>query len=153
MKTRENIYFALIVGATIVTLLGSAGKAIAFHPSGHTYQVLVTSSFGTQFTDCFRYNTGGILIIDGLGGSGVYDHDNRGTNVTKTQGINTGGTVELATHAQHKSRFKKIKGDAISRAGDTFTFDGFENPGCVRSPIILGPEANLGLEANPYENP
>lgn len=151
MKTRENIGVALIVGVAVVTLLGFAGKAIAFHPTGHIYQVLVTSSFGTQFTDCYRYNTDGTLIIDGLGGSGVYNHDKRGATKTKTQGINTGGAVGLATHAQHKGNNRKVVGDAISAFGDTFTFAGSENPLCG----ILGPEANLGLEleGNPYENP
>src|SRR5215510_7012888 len=127
IKTREHICFALLVGVTIVTLLGSASKAIAFHPSGHIYKVLVKSSFGTAFSDCYRYNADGTLIIDGLGIPGVYDHDNLGANNRKTQGINADESFGLATHAQHGLvAHPTVNGDAISTFGDTFIFEGSE---------------------------
>lgn len=131
----KNICPALLVGVTIVTLLGSVGKAIAFHPPGHTYEVRVTPSYGGMFTDCFRYMDDGTLIIDSLGIPGVYAHDLLGLVDIRTQGINADTMLGLATHASHLGThtvgaFTRVKGDAISTMGGTFTFEGFENPGC-----------------------
>lgn len=146
-KKRENSRFALIVGATILTLLGSAGKVIAFHPAaGHTYEVLVTSSLGSSFPDCYRYNADGTLIIDNLGIPGVYDHDELGEANRRTQGINADAVFGLATHALHPHSFTEVSGNAIGTDGVTYTFDGIENPGCVAGPV--GP-----IPSNPYNQP
>jgi hypothetical protein len=112
----------------------------------NSHKVLVTSSFGTEFPDCFRYDADGTLIIDGLPDiPGVYDHDKLSALNPKTQGINADESFGLATHATHKSRCTKVQGDAMSTAGDTFTFKGSENPRC-EVPLTIS-------KANQYKKP
>jgi hypothetical protein len=80
--TAKCLAAALIAGA-----IASGGAAFA-NPTGVTYKVRVTTSFGTKFTDCFAFDGAGNLTVSGYGPL-VYTLGGFGKDVSRFMSVST----------------------------------------------------------------
>ena len=118
-----------------------------------TYRVSVESSFGTTFTDCFRFNTpnSGDLSADLLGQTLTYRHGKLDTVRRRFKAVTRDNAFEI----MYFGRFitpddqipPRITGEAINELGDTFVFSGVRDEACTSSSETLLPN---GSGMNPY---
>ena len=141
-----------IVALTVLSF--AAAFALAFAPlrslyaevSGHIYQVTVKSSFGTTFTDCFRFEAPqpGFLTIDGLGPAIRYSHGQLDPLPplipTSFKAVSLfGQPLSIMLFGEEVEGLEQLSGEAINEFGDTFVFSGLEVPACV---LTLDPAAS-----------
>jgi len=140
-----------IVALTVLSFV--AAFALAFAPlsslfaevSGHIYQVTVKSSFGTTFTDCYRFDIPqpGFLTIDLLGQAIRYSHGQLDPLPplipTSFKAVSLfGQPLSIMFFGEEVEGLERLNGEAVSEFGDTFVFSGLEVPACV---LTLDPAA------------
>ena len=136
-----------IVALTVLSF--AAAFALAFAPlrslyaevSGHIYQVTVKSSFGTTFTDCYRFDTPqpGFLTIEGLGPAIRYRLGQLDPLPGGTPGVDTrfkavslfSQPLSIMFFGEEVEGLEQLNGEAVNEFGDTFVFSGLEVPTCV----------------------
>lgn len=112
-----------------------------------TYEVQVRSSFGTEFTDCFRFDVPGNfrLTIDGFGPPLTYRfgdlNGERGRFKSVSRGADSGAPFEIMFFGNFLD-FGGIKGEALNEFGNSFVFRGARNESC---PLAVSEAAK-----NPY---
>jgi len=112
---------------------------------GHIYQVTVKSSFGTTFTDCYRFDTPqpGFLTITGLGPAIRYRHGQLDPLAplidTSFKAVSLfGQPLSIMFFGEEVEGLERLNGEAVNEFGDTFVFSGLEVPACV---LTLDPAA------------
>jgi len=127
-----------IAALTVVTLgfvlVGSTHADV----TGNTYHVTVVSSFGTTFTDCFRFdNPGpGLLTIDGLQTFITYRHGQLDAIGTSFKALSRPAQGEQAMfYGEELTGLTQLNGEALV-GGGTFVFSGPLDPFC---PASYGP--------------
>ena len=99
-----------------------------------TFEAQVHSSFGTVFTDCFRFNAprAGLLFIDGFGTPLLFRFGDLNTDRFAYQAITrtgSGAPFAIMFHGKFPS-LGRIKGQALNEFGDTFVLAGERNDSC-----------------------
>jgi hypothetical protein len=114
--------------------------------SGHIYGVTVKTSFGTTFTDCYRFDTPqpGFLTIDGLGPAIRYSHGQLDPLPplipTSFKAVSLfGQPLSIMLFGEEVEGLEQLNGEAVNEFGDTFVFSGLEVPACV---LTLDPAAS-----------
>ena len=105
--------------------------------TGNTYHVTVVSSFGTTFTDCFRFdNPGpGMLNIDQLGFPVTYVHGQLDAVGTRFKSVSTSGQpLSIAFNGEELTALTLLNGEAVNEFGDSFVFSGPQELPCVPGP-------------------
>ncbi len=69
--TKRSLLMGIAVGLALVVAAPAFGDAIPKTVANKVYSVNVQTSFGTTFTDCFRF-TASTLEVDGCGDSGPF---------------------------------------------------------------------------------
>jgi hypothetical protein len=114
-----------------------------------TYEVVVRSSVGAIFTDCFRFDRpqSTVLTIDGLG-SILYTHGGLGNRLTRFKGVGAAGNAAISFFGRFRENFRRISGEAVSNAGGgvAFIFSGRRREGCGRSSV----DPASGALGSPY---
>jgi hypothetical protein len=140
---------ALAMVSFVALTLGLAPLSNAYAtPTGETFRVTVKSSFGTTFTDCYRFDfpNAGDLTIDLLG-----------QVITWRQGQLDDPDASVRFKAVSRSRqplaimffgeeivvLEQLTGEAVSEFGDTFVFSGLET-GVSTSPGLCVPSGTAG---------
>ena len=123
-------------------------------PAGETFKVTVKSSFGTSFTDCFRFDVPGAgdLTIDGLGQVITYrfgqldspEASARFKAVSRFQ-----QPLSIMFFGEEIEALEQLTGEAVNEFGDTFVFSGPET-GSSTSPNRCVPS---GTTADYYYQP
>jgi hypothetical protein len=139
-----------IVGLTILSFavlaFGLAPlRSIYAEVSGHIYRVTVKSSFGTTFTDCFRFDVlqPGFLTIDGLGPAIRYRHGQLDPLPplipTSFKAVSLlGQPLSIMFFGEEVEGLEQLNGEGVNEFGDTFVLTGPEVTTCVAT----GSEAN-----------
>jgi hypothetical protein len=98
-----------------------------------TYEVVVQSSAGATFTDCFRFDRpqSTVLTIDGLG-SILYTHGGSAIAPTVSRGCVLRVTPRSVSLAASREKFRRISGEAVNNGGVAFVFSGRRREGCGR---------------------
>lgn len=123
---RKNIWLSVL-------FLLAATPALA-DVTGNTYHVTVVSSFGTTFTDCFRFdNPGpGMLNIDLLGFPITYVHGQLDAVGTRFKSVSRSGQpLSIAFNGEELTALTLLNGEAVSESGDSFVFSGAQELPCV----------------------
>jgi len=128
-------------------------RSIYAEVSGHIYQVTVKSSFGTTFTDCFRFDSPqpGLLTIDGLGPAIRYSHGQLDPLPplipTSFKAVSLlGQPLSIMFFGEEVEGLERLNAEAVNEFGDTFVFSGLEVPACV---LTLDPAAPAA--SSPYQ--
>ncbi len=103
-------------------------------PTNTTYRVKVVSSFGTTFTDCYRFDTPGIgdLSIDLLGQVITYRHGQLNTKEERFKAVaRSGQALAIMFFGETFDPLDQLTGEAVSEFGDTFLFSGPSDAACV----------------------
>jgi hypothetical protein len=104
-----------------------------------TFRVTVKSSFGTTFTDCFRFDVpaAGDLTIDGLLGQvSTYRHGQLDTVDTQFKAVSRAGALLSIMHyGEEIEALEQLTGQSVNGFGDTFVFSGPET-GPSTSPAL-----------------
>jgi hypothetical protein len=131
-----------IAALTVVTLgfvlIGSTYADV----TGNTYHVTVVSSFGTTFTDCFRFDVPGAgdLSIDGLGQTITYRHGQLDAIGPSFKAVSRfGQPLSIMFHGEELSGLTQLNGQAVNEFGDTFVFSGPLAPSCPMTPATTSP--------------
>jgi hypothetical protein len=107
-----------------------------------TYEAEVTTSFGTVFTDCFRFNVPDPkdLFIDGFGTPLLFRFGDLNQNKNQFQAITVTGSGALFAIMFHGKfgAFDRFSGQAVNEFGDTFVFSGQRNDLCPASTRAKG---------------
>ena len=130
----------------IIALTGLSFVAIAlgFAPissiyaevTGRIFRVTVKSSFGTTFTDCFRFDIPalGALTIDGLGPPITYRHGQLNQDEFRFKAVSRFlQPLSIMFFGEEVEGLEQLNGEAVNEFGDTFVFSGPEVPSCVRT--------------------
>lgn len=122
----------------IIIVMGLFSTAVMADVAGRTFEANVISSFGTQFSDCFRFDDAGNVFVDGLGQTQTFSQDFLGNSPAAWQSSSrTGDALAIAFHGRERDAMSWI-GNGINETGDTFIVIAFENPGCVVAPATYG---------------
>ena len=102
-----------------------------------TYEAQVESSFGTTFTDCFRFNVPDPknLLIDNFGVPLLFRFGDLNQNKDQFQAITltrSGAPFAIMFHGRFGA-FDRFSGQAVTELGDTFVFSGQRNDLCSTS--------------------
>ena len=130
---------ALTVLSIAVFALGIAPISSIYAQSavtGHIYRVTVKSSFGTTFTDCFRFDVPalGFLTIDGLGPPIIYRHRQLDEIRLQFKAVSRfGQPLSIMFYGEEVEGLEQLNGQAVSEQGATFVFSGPEVPSCIRT--------------------
>jgi hypothetical protein len=111
-----------------------------------TYEVVVQSSAGATFTDCFRFDRqqSTVLTIDGLG-SILYTLGGLGNRPNRFKGVGAAGNAAISFFGS-KRKFRRISGEAVNNGGVAFVFSGRRREGCGRSSV----DSASGALGSPY---
>ena len=123
-----------------LTVSSFAAFALALAPlsstyaqvTGRTFRVTVKSSFGTTFTDCFRFDVPGAgdLTIDGLlvlGQVSIYRHGQLDTVDTQFKAVSRAGApLSIMHYGEEIEALEQLTGQSVNEFGDTFVFSGPE---------------------------
>jgi hypothetical protein len=141
-----NLRYDFVSALLVVGMMFFATPTMAV--DGSTYEVDVVSSFGTKFSDCFRFDTSGNLVIDLLVKPQTFAHTNLDTHPSKWQSSSkSGDPLAIVFHGRTNESGKEIEGDAINEFGETFIFGGIINPDCVAGAAASKEKEGSG---NPY---
>jgi hypothetical protein len=102
--------------------------------TGKTFNVTVVSSFGTTFTDCFRFDSpaAGDLTIDGLGQTVTYGHGQLDAVGTRFKAVSRfGQPLSIMFYGEETTALTLLNGEAVSEAGATFVYSGPQAMPCV----------------------
>jgi hypothetical protein len=104
------------------------------------FEVQVHSSFGTTFTDCFRFSAPrtGILNIDGFGSPLTYRFGGLDSDRLAWKSVTISPPPFAIMFFGQFSPFGRIKGEALNEFGDTFILNGVLNESCSLAPTGLG---------------
>src|SRR5262249_47762652 len=122
---------------TALTLFSFAAFALALAPlsstyaqvTGKTFRVTVKSSFGTTFTDCFRFDVpvAGSLTIDGLFQVLTYRHGQLDTVDTQFKAVSRFlQPLSIMHYGEEIEALEQLTGQSVNEFGDTFVFSGPE---------------------------
>ena len=151
MKTSKRVLMSLAVAVGLAVLVIGVGvvhaqrQALPAGPSNTIYGVMIVSSFGTNFTDCFRFdNPGpGDLSIDGLGQTITYRHGQLDTNSERFKAVSRSGqALAIMFFGEAVDPLNRLNGEAVNEFGDTFVFSGTSNPTCPAGPSSINPYLN-----------
>ncbi len=135
--TGSLAFLSIVLGAT-------AG------PANTTYRVSVVSSFGTTFTDCFRFDApnSGDLSIDLLFQVITYRFGQLNTVSSRFKSVSRSGqALSIMFFGEAFDPLNQLTGEAVNEFGDTFVFSGPSDAACV--PRLFG--GTLGTwTTNPY---
>lgn len=118
------------------------------HAAPTTHEVTVQSSFGTTFTDCFRFDTPAVgdLTIDLLGSVLTSRGGERDTVGGRFKAVTRDDAFEIMFFGRFRDRRAQLEGgEAVNEFGDTCIFLGHINEACSTT-------ASTGTErkVNPY---
>ncbi len=101
-----------------------------------TYEVVVRSSAGTTFMDCFRFDRpqSTVLTIDGIG-SILYAHGGLGNRLKHFKGVGAAGDAAISFFGRFTGKFRRISGEAVTNGGVAFVFSGRRRERCGRSSV------------------
>ncbi len=142
---------ALTVLALGVLALGLAPISVTYaQVTGRIFRVTVKSSFGTTFTDCFRFDTpnSGDLSIDLLFQVITYRFGQLNTVSSRFKSVSRSGqALSIMFFGEAFDPLNQLTGEAVNEFGDTFVFSGPSDAACV--PRLFG--GTLGTwTTNPY---
>lgn len=146
MDRRKRMHGLSVVLLSVLTealLLFSIVPGATAGPDNTIYVVTVVSSFGTTFTDCYRFDTpgNGDLPIDQLGQVITYRHGQLNTVASRFKAVSRSGQpLAIMFFGEAVDPLNRLTGEAVSEGGDTFVFSGPSTASCV-----LG-----AFPANPY---
>jgi hypothetical protein len=117
-------------------------------PAGETFRVTVKSSFGTTFTDCFRFDVPGAgdLAIDELGQVITYRFgqlDSPEASARFKAVSRSGQPLAIMFFGEEIEALEQLTGEAVNEFGDTFVFSGPET-GPSTSPGLCVPSGTAG---------
>ena len=129
---------ALTVLSIAVFALGIAPiSSIYAEVPFHIFRVTVKSSFGTTFTDCFRFDVPapGALTIDGFPfGPVTYRVGQLNQDVFRFKAVSRSSQpFSIMWFGEEVEGLEQLNGEAVSEFGDTFVFSGPEVPSCIRT--------------------
>jgi hypothetical protein len=127
--------------------------------AGKTFRVTVKSSFGTTFTDCYRFDVpvAGSLTIDQLFQVITYRQGQLNTVDTRFKSVSRGfQPLSIMFYGEEIEALEQLTGEAVSEFGDTFVFSGPETgPSTSPSLCVPGPasatSSGASTGASPYE--
>jgi hypothetical protein len=126
---------ALTMVSFVALTLGLAPLSNTYaNPTGNTFSVTVKSSFGTTFTDCYRFDVPGAgdLTIDLLGQVITYRHgqlDNPDARVASERFKAVSRSrqpLAIMFYGEEIEALEELTGEAVNEFGDTFVFAGPE---------------------------
>jgi hypothetical protein len=112
-----------------------------------TYEVVVRSSAGTTFMDCFRFDQpqSTVLTIDGLG-SILYTHGGLGNRLKHFKGVGVAGNAAISFFGRFTRNFRRTVGEGVNSGGVAFVFSGRRRQGCFGSSV----DSASGALGSPY---
>ncbi|ETX00099.1 MAG: hypothetical protein ETSY1_12455 [Candidatus Entotheonella factor] len=140
--------FAVRAGLVALFVGFMAFNTTAVAQQGLTFTIFVTTSFGTQFQDCMRFDpvSPGILVVDGLADPLVYAKDDLNFSISGWQSTSFAGTsFGISFNGTYQDPF--IISNGVSEEGSTFVVSGFVDGGCIAS------ASSTESGANPYSAP
>src|SRR5262245_37919 len=134
-------FVAFVAGLTLIS------DAHA-NPTGNTFRVTVKTSFGTTFTDCFRFDSPnpGDLTIDLLFQTLTYRHgqldevDARSRFKAVSRFLQP---LSIMFFGEEIEALEQLTGESVNEFGDTFVFSGPET-GPSTSPQLCVPSVGYG---------
>jgi hypothetical protein len=114
--------------------------------TGKTFRVMVKSSFGTTFTDCFRFDfpNPGDLTIDLLFQTITYRHGQLDTVDTSFKAVSRSGQpLSIMVYGEEIEALEQLTGEGVNEFGNTFVFSGPET-GPSTSPQLCVPSVGYG---------
>jgi hypothetical protein len=114
--------------------------------TGKTFRVTVKSSFGTTFTDCFRFDfpNPGDLTIDLLFQTITYRHGQLDTVDTSFKAVSRSGQpLSIMVYGEEIEALEQLTGEGVNEFGNTFVFSGPET-GPSTSPQLCVPSVGYG---------
>jgi hypothetical protein len=114
--------------------------------TGKTFRVTVKSSFGTTFTDCYRFDSPGAgdLTIDELFQVLTYRHGQLNTVDTRFKAVSRSAEpLAIMFFGEEIEALEQLTGEAVNEFGDTFVFSGPET-GPSTSPALCVPSGAYG---------
>ena len=124
-----------------LVLFGIVPRATA-GPDNTTYAVMVVSSFGTSFNDCFRFDvpSPGDLTIDALLQTITWRHGQLNTVPQRFKAVSRfGQALSIMFFGEAVDPLNRLTGEAVSEFGDTFVFSGVSTTSCVLGPVPTNP--------------
>ena len=140
---------ALAVVSFVAVAVGLALISNTYaNPTGRTFRVMVKSSFGTTFTDCFRFDVPnpGDLRIDLLFQTLTYRHgqlDEADAHSRFKAVSRSGQPLAIMYFGEEIEALEQLTGEAVNEFGDTFVFSGLET-GPSTSPQLCVPSGDSG---------
>jgi len=140
---------ALTVLSFVAFALGLAPISSTYaDPTGRTFRVTVVSSFGTTFTDCYRFDvpSPGDLTIDLLFQTITYSHgqlDEADVRSRFKAVSRSGQPLSIMFFGEEIQALERLTGEAVNEFGDTFVFSGLET-GPSTSPELCVPTVGYG---------
>jgi hypothetical protein len=121
-------FVALTLGFAPLSNTYAAGDP---SPAGETFSVTVKSSFGTSFTDCYRFDVPGAgdLTIDLLGQVITYRFGqlNEPEASVRFKAVSRfGQPLSIMFFGEEVEALEELTGEAVNEFGDTFVFSGLE---------------------------
>jgi len=116
------------------------------NPTGRTFRVTVKSSFGTTFTDCYRFDLDGNLTIDLLFQTLTYRHGQLDDPdaFTRFKAVSRFlQPLSIMFFGEEIQALEVLTGEAVNEIGDTFVFSGSET-GPSTSPQLCVPTVGYG---------
>jgi len=113
--------------------------------TGKTFKITVKSSFGTTFTDCFRFDNPapGQLTSDQLAQTITYRHGQLDQVKTRFKAVSLfGQSLSIMFYGEEIEALEQLNGEAVNEFGDTFVFSGHEELTCSttsRSSVASSP--------------
>jgi hypothetical protein len=117
---------------------------MAGQPDNTTFQVTVKSSFGTTFTDCFRFDFSGPRNrIDGLGQTITYAHGQLDSVAQRFKAVSRfGQLLSIMFFGEILDLLEQLTGEAVNEFGDTFVFSGSVSTACPATVRAVNPYLN-----------
>jgi len=153
-----------IVAITVLSFAGAFALGLApissldAQVSTPFYRVTVKSSFGTTFTDYFRFNVPqpGLLTIDGLGPAIRYrlgQLDPLPPLIpTAFKAVSLfGQPLSIMFFGDEIEGLEVLNGEAVNEFGDSFVFSGPEVPTCTSGPVASLP-TQQGTSSTPWRH-
>ena len=123
------------IAALTVLVLGLAvNSGTHAQVTGRIFRVTVRSSFGTTFTDCFRFDfpSTGDLTIDRLFQTVTSRHGQLDDVDRRFKAVSRfGQPLSIMFYGEELEALEVLTGEAVNAFGDTFVFAGQETSSCV----------------------
>jgi len=131
-RTRSKLMNRIAVLTILILGLAAFSQTHA-QVTGKTFKVTVKSSFGTTFTDCFRFDNPdpGQLTIDLLFQTITYRHGQLDKVKTSFKAVSLfGQSLSIMYDGEEIEALEHLNGEAVNEFGDTFVFAGHEEHTC-----------------------